>query len=298
MITNSSSFAAAGSEMPNVAWPIPCEEVSTTELPQSAYTFLHDLIRNNRYVSWCACLHSRRGIEPLSNSIRSPNRCEDVITEGAIVTTTSSTEATWIGATEEATVFIVDDEPVARRTVSLLARSVGLAAESYPSAQEFLAAYDPQKRGCLTLDLRMPGMTGMQLQQELASRGIEIPIIFLTAHGEVPSATAAMRAGAVDFIPKPFSSEVLLERIHEAIAIDARQHRDREHQNQLELRISTLTDREHEVMQLLAVGDSTKVIAKRLGISSKTVDNHRAKILEKMGVDNPTQLAHLVANHA
>lgn len=210
------------------------------------------------------------------------------------MTTISSTKAPRLGSTEQATVFIVDDEPVARRAVSLLARSVGLAAESYPSAQEFLAGYDPQKLGCLVLDMRMPGMTGMQLQRELASRSVQLPIIFLTAHGEIPSATAALRAGAVDFIPKPFSSEVLLERIHEAIAIDAQQRRNREHRKELELRISTLTDREYEVMQLLAVGDSTKVIARRLEISSKTVDNHRAKILEKMGVDNAIQLSRYV----
>lgn len=194
------------------------------------------------------------------------------------------------------TVFIVDDDPDVRRTISLLVRSVDLHSESYGSANEFLERFDPEKPGCLVLDMRMPGMTGRQLQQELCDRGIHLPIIFVTAHGEIPTATEAMRAGAIDFITKPFSPQLLLERIHEAMAIDANERDCRMHQQEVEARIATLTSREREVMEHLAAGESTKVIAKALGISTKTVDNHRAKVLEKVKVDNPTQLACLVAD--
>lgn len=198
-------------------------------------------------------------------------------------------------ATSKATIFIVDDDPDVRRSISLLVRSVDLDAEVYASAQEFLDHYDQHSPGCVVLDMRMPGMTGLQLQQHLSERGIPLPIIFISAYGEIPTASAAMRAGAVDFIPKPFSPQILLERIHEAVAIDERLRRASERQREVNDRIATLTQREQEVMQLLANGCSTKVIAQRLSISQKTVDNHRAKVLEKLAVDNAAQLARLVS---
>lgn len=193
-----------------------------------------------------------------------------------------------------ATIFVVDDDPDVRRAVSLLVRSVDLEARLYSSAQEFLTSYDGQTPGCLVLDLRMPGMTGLQLQQRLMEEEIRLPVIFISAYGEIAAASAAMRAGAVDFLPKPFSPQTLLERIHEAVALDAKQRQAIARQREVNQRIETLTGREHEVMQLLAAGDSTKVIARRLGISQKTVDNHRAKVLEKLDVENATQLARLV----
>lgn len=192
------------------------------------------------------------------------------------------------------TIFVVDDDPDVRRTISLLVRSVDLEAQLYSSAQEFLTCYDGQTPGCLVLDLRMPGMTGLQLQQHLMEEEIRLPVIFISAYGEIAAASAAMRAGAVDFLPKPFSPQTLLERIHEAVALDAKQRQAFARQREVNQRIATLTSREHEVMQLLAAGDSTKVIARRLGISQKTVDNHRAKVLEKLDVENATQLARLV----
>ncbi|MCA9203336.1 MAG: response regulator [Pirellulaceae bacterium] len=188
----------------------------------------------------------------------------------------------------------MDDDPDVRRAVSLLVRSVDLEARLYSSAQEFLTSYDGQTPGCLVLDLRMPGMTGLQLQQRLMEEEIRLPVIFISAYGEIAAASAAMRAGAVDFLPKPFSPQTLLERIHEAVALDAKQRQAIARQREVNQRIETLTGREHEVMQLLAAGDSTKVIARRLGISQKTVDNHRAKVLEKLDVENATQLARLV----
>ena len=192
------------------------------------------------------------------------------------------------------TVFIVDDDPDVRNAIALLARSVGLYVEVFSSASEFLAAYDPAKAGCLVLDVLMPGTSGIELQKELESRCQRPPIIFVTAHGEIPLATQAIRAGAVDFIQKPFSPQSLIERIHEALAIDQCQRKRRVMASEVRQKMESLTNREQEVMRLLAAGESTKHIATLLAISSKTVDNHRAKILEKMRVDNPTQLSHLL----
>lgn len=193
------------------------------------------------------------------------------------------------------TVSIVDDDPDVRRSISLLVRSVDLSAQLYSSANEFLEAYNPDSPTCLVLDVRMPGMTGLQLQQTLLERSIQIPIIFITAHGEIPNATAAMRAGAVDFLSKPYSPQLLLDRIHEAIAIDQHAREIDRERLRVKALIAALTEREREVMSLLANGDSTKVISSRLGISPKTVDNHRTKVLEKMGVDYVTQLILLLA---
>ncbi len=198
---------------------------------------------------------------------------------------------------EGLTVFIVDDDPEVRRSISVLVRSVGLEARMFGSARDFLDAFDPNVAGCLVLDMRMPGMTGLQLQQALNERNIRIPIVFITAHGEIPTATSAMRAGAIDFIPKPFSPQLLLERIQEAIAIDRERRSAQQLQQEIAARIATLTDREREVMEHLATGKPTKTIASLLGISSKTVDNHRAKVLEKLQVENATQLAHLLSAH-
>ena len=194
-----------------------------------------------------------------------------------------------------ATVFIVDDDADVRRLLSLLVRSVGLLEDCYASAQDFLNRFDPQKPGCLLLDIRMPGMSGMELQRELSSAAPLPPIIFITAHGEIPLATQAIRAGAFDFIQKPFSPHALLERIREAIELDRERRCKHAVSVEVQERVRHLTDREREIMHFLALGESTKQIAQRLSISSKTVDNHRASILEKMHVDNPTQLAHLVS---
>jgi FixJ family two-component response regulator len=197
--------------------------------------------------------------------------------------------------TTEPTVFIVDDDPDIRCAVSLLVRSVGLAAETFPSAPAFLEYFDSSRLGCLVLDIRMPGMSGLELQKELRVRGVGLPVIFLTAHGEITLAIQAIRAGAIDFIQKPYSPQYLLERIHEAIAIERAQHCKCALAVQVQQRVNRLTGREREVMHLLAEGISTKLVASRLTISPKTVENHRAKVLEKMNVDNPTQLAHVLA---
>ncbi len=191
------------------------------------------------------------------------------------------------------TVFVVDDDPDVRKSVALLARSVGLEVETYSSAREFLDGYDPSKPGCLVLDVRMPGMTGLEMQKESALLDGP-PVIFVSAHGEIPLATQAIRSGALDFIQKPFSPQTLLERIHEALTIDHQRRQRRTQACAVQERLQKLTEREREIMQLLARGETAKRIAILLAISPKTVDNHRAKILEKMRVDNPTQLTRLL----
>lgn len=194
-----------------------------------------------------------------------------------------------------ATVFIVDDDQEVRESVRLLVQSVGLQVVTFSSAHQFLENYRPDLPGCLILDVRMPGMSGLELQNRLAEVGCEIPIILLTGHAEVPMAIEAMRKGAVDFIQKPHSPQNLLERVHDAIHQDARRRETHQRRQSVKQLIDTLSPREREVMQLLAHGQGTKVIAEHLGICIKTVDNHRAKVLKKMSVDNTAQLARIVA---
>ena len=193
------------------------------------------------------------------------------------------------------TLFVVDDDEHIRRAICRLARAEGLAVEGYASAPTFLEQYDPQKPGCIVLDIRMPGMSGLELQKALSVLGSGPPIIFVSAHGEIPLAMQAMRDGAFDFIPKPFSPAALLTRIHEAMALDRDNRRQRALAAEVQLGWKKLTDREREISRLLATGETTKHIALHLSISPKTVDNHQTRILAKMNVENSTQLAHLLA---
>ncbi len=192
------------------------------------------------------------------------------------------------------TVYVVDDDPEVRRSLELLVRSVNLRVVSFASAQEFLDNVDTDRPGCLVLDVRMPGMSGIELQKYLASQAPSLSIILITAHAEIPMAIEAMRAGAIDFIQKPFSGHAMLERINEAINLGAERHRARVLRDEVHGLASKLSTRELEVMRHLAVGLSTKAIAARLGISPKTVDNHRIRVFEKMGVENAAQLARLL----
>src|SRR5262245_3102834 len=194
------------------------------------------------------------------------------------------------------TLFVVDDDPDIRRAICRLAQADGLAVEDYPSAPMFLEHYDPQKPGCLLLDIRMPGMSGVELQKALHSLGLCPPIIFVSAHGDIPLAMQTMRDGAIDFIPKPFDASALLERVHEAMALDQANRRTRTIAAEVQARWGTLTDREREISKFLARGETPKHIAVRLSISPKTVDNHQTRIFAKMNVENSTQLAHLLAS--
>ncbi len=195
--------------------------------------------------------------------------------------------------TSEPTVFVVDDDAHVRKSLCWLLGSIGLEVESYASAQEFMEDFEPDRPGCLILDLRMPGMSGLQLQHQLAELGAAIPIIIISAYGDVPAAVQAMKAGAVDFIEKPFSDHLLLERVHQAVERDAQYRRHRSRRVGVELRIAALTRREREVMDLVVSGKATKQIARQLGISHKTVEVHRGRVMQKMAVESLAELVHL-----
>ena len=188
------------------------------------------------------------------------------------------------------TVFVVDDDEGVRDGLSLLLATVGQSCELYECGQEFLDAYDDGKRGCLVLDIRMPRMTGLDLQKNLLERGSALPIIFITGHGDIPMAVEAMRRGALDFIRKPFREHDLLERINEALNIDADAHRKAMDRRQLAEKLSALSEREKEVFDRVAEGQMNKVIAADLGISERTVEVHRGQVMKKLDVRTLAQL--------
>ena len=188
------------------------------------------------------------------------------------------------------TVFVVDDDPAMRDSLRWLLQSVGLAVETFGAAEEFLTQYDATKPGCLVLDVRMPGMSGLKLQDVLAERHIRLPVIIITGYAEVPSAVRALKTGAIDFIEKPFSDELLLDRIRQAIDTD-RQMREAAAQRATVMeRFASLTSREREVMELVSAGKANKVIAAELNLSPKTVEVHRANVMKKMEVDSVAEL--------
>ena len=196
--------------------------------------------------------------------------------------------------THEPTVYVIDDDVAVRRFLEDLIESVSLRVEAYASAQEFLDAFDPGAPGCVVLDIRMPGMSGLELQRELAERAISLPIIILTGHGDVQIAVRAMRAGAVDFIEKPFNNELLLDSVQKAVAesVDARDARVE--RGEIESRMHMLTPREHDVLNLIVMGETNKGVARRLGISEKTVEGHRAGVMAKMRAKSLANLVKMV----
>jgi two-component system, LuxR family, response regulator FixJ len=193
----------------------------------------------------------------------------------------------------KAMVFIVDDDDGVRRAMGALMESVGYSHAAYASAQEFLRHYDPAQPGCLILDIRMPGMSGLELQQELNKRGCSIPVIFVTGHGDVPMAVEAMKKGAYDFVQKPFRDQDLLDRVNRALQVDAEQRQELAGKEEVVHRWSTLTPREKEVMALIVEGKANKVIAMDLNLSERTVEIHRARVMEKMKVRSVAQLVKL-----
>jgi FixJ family two-component response regulator len=192
------------------------------------------------------------------------------------------------------TVFIVDDDAAVREALSLLMRSGNLAAEAYPGAREFLASVPNERPGCLILDVRMPEIDGLELQRRLAARGSRMPIIMLTGHGDVSMAVQALRAGAFDFIPKPFDSKALLARVREAIELDARTRKKYIDRADIEARLAKLTPRECEVLDRIVDGFSSKSIAVALGSSFNTVQNQRASILKKLQAESVADLVRMV----
>jgi len=194
------------------------------------------------------------------------------------------------------TVFIVDDDPAIRRSLHLLIEMLGVAVQTFPSAASFLAAYKPGDSGCLILDLRMPEMTGLDLQQELIRRGCDSPIIVLTGYGDIPSAICALKSGAVDFLEKPVDDDVLLDHVRRALALDAQHRRQRSEHDSVRVRIERLTPRECEVLRLVIDGLASKEIAQRLHVSCKTVEAHRARIMRKMETDGVADLVRVVVS--
>jgi two-component system response regulator TtrR len=182
------------------------------------------------------------------------------------------------------TVFVVDDEEAVRQSLKWLVGSVKLKVATFPSAEAFLRSYRPETPGCVVLDVRMPEMSGIELMDRLHERGVSIPIIFLSAHGDVPMAVRAMKAGAIDFLQKPFNSQEFLDRVNVALKIDAEARERRRTGDRLVKNLSALTLREREILRLALSGEGSKRIAKRLNISLRTVEVHRAHIVKKLGV--------------
>ena len=198
----------------------------------------------------------------------------------------------------EPTVFVVDDDPAVLRGLRLLMKSVKLNVKTYLSAQEFLDGYDPAQPGCLLLDLRMPGISGLELQEILQTRNILIPIIIITGYGEVPAAVQAMKRGAVDFLEKPFNDQALVDRVQKAIAKDAQTRKKHTIQEVVSAQLALLTPRERDVMDLVIAGKLNKVIACELGLSPKTIEFHRSRIMKKLKVDSVAELVTLAISAA
>jgi FixJ family two-component response regulator len=192
------------------------------------------------------------------------------------------------------TVHIVDDDEAVRTALRMLIRSVGQQAQAHASAQEFLGSYDTRHPGCLVLDVRMPGRSGLELKQELNRRGATIPVVFITGNGDVSMAVAAMQQGAYDFLQKPFRDQDLLERVQRALARDAQTRAGMAAHAEILARLETLTPRETEVMQLVTRGKANKVIGAELGVSQRTVEIHRAHVMDKMRAKSLAELVRMV----
>jgi two-component system, LuxR family, response regulator FixJ len=191
-------------------------------------------------------------------------------------------------------VMVVDDDAGVRNAMRSLLKSVGLTATLHASAQEFLGAYDPAQPGCLVLDIRMPGMSGLELQQQLNLRGAVLPVIFMSGHGDIPMAVEAMQHGAFDFLQKPFRDQDLLDRIQKAIAKDGERRAALGERERIKTHLESLTDREREVMDLMTKGKQNKAIAQDLGVSPRTIEIHRARVMEKMDAQSVAELVRMV----
>jgi FixJ family two-component response regulator len=184
------------------------------------------------------------------------------------------------------TVFIVDDDPAMRDSLGFLIGSVGRRVETYASAEDFLEAYDKERPGCIVLDVRMPGLSGLELMEKLNEDRFAPPVVLITGHGDIPMAVRALKAGAFDFIEKPFSDQVLLERIQQALQKDTQERASEQDRSDIERRSDRLTARETQVFELVVAGKPNKVVATDLGLSQKTVEVHRAHVMEKMRAES------------
>lgn len=190
----------------------------------------------------------------------------------------------------EPTVFIVDDDEASRASLKWLVESIGLKAKSFATTDGFLAAYDQDMPGCVVLDVRMPDMSGIQLQELLARRGVEIPIVFVTGFADVSTAVRALKKGAIDFIEKPYSNQQILDAIQESIRRDTRNREMAVERATVMSRVAQLTKRERQVLGMVIEGKSNKEIARELRLSPKTVENHRGKMMDKMQAKNLASL--------
>lgn len=193
----------------------------------------------------------------------------------------------------EPTVFVVDDDPAMRESLRWLIESVGLAVETYGTARDFLRAYDGSRPGCLVLDVRMPGLSGLDLQDELAARRVRLPVIIITGFADVSMAVRALKAGAMDFIEKPFSDQDLLDRIRGAIDTDRSLREEQAEHERITALLASLTPREEEVRERVVEGKSNKTIAFELGLSEKTVEAHRKRVMQKLSAGSLADLIRL-----
>lgn len=187
-----------------------------------------------------------------------------------------------LSGTSKQTVFVVDDDDAVRDSLAMLLRSVGLPVETFDSGIAFMDRFRPDLAGCLVLDIRMPKMSGLEVQQKLHELGATLPVIFITGHGDIPMAVQAIKEGAADFIQKPFRDQDLLDRIHVALEQDVRQRSADTQRATIASRYESLTEREREVMLMVVAGKANKVIALDLDLSQRTVEIHRARVMEKM----------------
>lgn len=191
-------------------------------------------------------------------------------------------------------IYLVDDDEAVRDSLGMLFRSIGLQHEAYASALDFLQRYDVKRHSCLVADIRMPGLSGLELQQRLNEQRAEIPIIFITGHGDVPMAVTAMKSGAADFVQKPFRDQDLIDRIHKALDRDRERRKHRAEEDAIRARLALLTPRETEVMQRVSRGQANKVIAMDLGVSQRTVELHRARVMKKLKLRSVAELVHAI----
>jgi len=194
---------------------------------------------------------------------------------------------------ETSTVFIVDDDEAVRDSLSWLMESVGLSTETFPSADAFLQGYGADRPGCLILDIRMPGMSGLELQSVLREQGFRLPLIIISGHADVPMAVRALKAGAFDFIEKPFNDQLLLDIVQRAIEHDRQQRESHAEVDEWRARLESLTPREREVLELVVSGAANKVISSELGVSLKTVEAHRAKVMDKLQASSLSELVRM-----
>ena len=192
------------------------------------------------------------------------------------------------------TVFVVDDDDAVRDSLRLLLKSAEITCQPFATAQDFLSAYDAAQPGCLVLDVRMPGMSGLEMQQELNLRGATLPVIFITGHGDIPMAVEAMQLGAFDFLQKPFRDQELLDRVHRALARDMDNRARLRHTDRIRERLATLSPREREVLDLVTQGKANKMVAGDLGVSQRTVEIHRAHVMQKMEAGSLAELVRMM----